>query len=112
MIESLDTSRSGYYKWLNYSKWHNRQDNYNITPGDEIQKIAIEFTGYGYRRITVEPHNRNFQVNHKKVNRIMKEDTLVCVKKRFRLITTDSNHGEKVYKNLAKNLKVTHINQL
>ncbi|RZB32915.1 MAG: hypothetical protein AEth_00261 [Candidatus Argoarchaeum ethanivorans] len=77
--ESLDASRSGYYKWLNYSKWHNRQDNYNITLGDEIQKIAIEFTGYGYRRITAELHNRNFQVNHKKVNRIMKEDNLMSI---------------------------------
>jgi transposase InsO family protein len=42
----------------------------------------------------------------------MKEDNLICVKKRFKLQTTDSNHGEKIYPNLAKTLEVTGINQL
>ena len=42
----------------------------------------------------------------------MKEDNLICVKKRFKLQTTDSNHGEKIYPNLAKTLEVTCINQL
>ncbi len=40
----------------------------------------------------------------------MKEDNLLCVKNRFRLQTTDSNHGEKIYLNLAKDLAVTDIN--
>ena len=42
----------------------------------------------------------------------MKEDNLLCVKRRFRLQTTDSNHGEKIYPNLARDLKVTGINHL
>ena len=42
----------------------------------------------------------------------MREDNLLCMKKRFRLQTTDSNHSEKIYLNLAKDLIVTDINQL
>ncbi len=42
----------------------------------------------------------------------MKEDNLLCVKKRFKLQTTDSNHGEKIYPNLARYLKIIGINQL
>ena len=42
----------------------------------------------------------------------MKEDNLICVKKRFKLQTTDSNHGEKIYPNLAKTQEVTGMNQL
>ena len=42
----------------------------------------------------------------------MKEDNLLGVKKRFRLQTTDSNHGEKVYPNLVRDMVVTDINQL
>lgn len=42
----------------------------------------------------------------------MKEDKLLCVKSRFRLQTTDSNHSENIYLNLAKDMMVTGINQL
>ncbi len=110
--ESLEVSRSGYYKWLRSSHRPNREDTSDISLRDEMQKIAIEFPGYGYRRITVELQNRNYPTNHKKVLRLMKEDNLLCVKRSFRLRTTDSNHSEKIYPNLAKNLKVTDINQL
>ena len=77
-----------------------------------MQKIVIEFPGYGYKRIKVELRNRNHVVNQKKVRSLMKEDNLICVKKRFKLQTTDSNHGEKIYPNLAKTLELTSINQL
>ena len=110
--ELLDVSKSGYYKWLKYSHEPGSTDNSDISLREEIQNIAVEFPGYGYRRIKAELQNRGFLANRKKVLRLMKEDNLLCVKKRFKLQTTDSNHGEKVYQNLAKNLKVTNINQL
>jgi transposase InsO family protein len=108
----LEVSRSGYYKWLQSSHRHVSKDNSDISLREEIQNIAVEFPGYGYRRLTVELRNRGYLANHKKVRRLMKEDNLLCVKKRFRVQTTDSDHGEMVYPNLARNLKVTHINQL
>ena len=45
----------------------------------EIVAIYQENKGrYGYRRITTELHNRGFSINHKTVQRLMKELGLVC----------------------------------
>ena len=45
----------------------------------EIIKIYYENKGwYGYRRITTEVHNHGFSINHKTVQRLMKELGLVC----------------------------------
>lgn len=77
-----------------------------------IESIALEFSGYGYRRITKELHRRGKTVNHKKVLRIMREDNLLVRKKKFRPITTYSGHGLQVYPNLAKDLQVNGLNQL
>ena len=110
--ELLEVSRSGYYKWLQSSHMPDSEDNSDISLREEIQNIAVEFPGYGYRRITAELRNRGHLTNHKKVSRLMREDKLLCVKKRFRPQTTDSNHGEKTHLNLAKDMRVTDINQL
>ena len=46
---------------------------------DEITSIYHENKGrYGYRRITLELHNRGFIINHKTVSRLMKELGLQC----------------------------------
>src|SRR5215471_13404996 len=49
---------------------------------DEIQKIALEWPSYGSRRITAELKARQWDVNRKRVQRIMREDNLLCVVKR------------------------------
>jgi putative transposase len=46
---------------------------------EEITAIYHENKGrYGYRRITLELHNRDFCINHKTVRRLMKELGLQC----------------------------------
>lgn len=46
---------------------------------EEITAIYHENRGrYGYRRITMELHNRNLPLNHKTVQRLMKELGLIC----------------------------------
>jgi putative transposase len=79
---------------------------------DAIQKIALEMTAYGYRRITAELHRRRWVVNRKKVLRIMREDNLLCLRRRSFVHTTDSNHRLPVYPNLAKEMVLTGLNQL
>ena len=79
---------------------------------DEMQKIALESPGYGYRRITAELQRRNFDVNHKRVLRMMRKDNLLCVRRRSFIRTTDSRHGLPVYPNLARDLDLTAVNQL
>ena len=79
---------------------------------DDIQKIALAFPYYGRPRITAELKRHGWQVNHKRVGRIMREDNLLCLRKRKFVTTTDSNHGFRVYPNLAKDMKLTGIDQL
>jgi transposase InsO family protein len=49
---------------------------------DEVQKIGLESPSYGYRRITAELQRRNFVINHKRVLRLMRDDNLLCVRRR------------------------------
>jgi len=107
----MDVSRCGFYKWQKQSK-NEPVKGGNIAVRNELQKIAVEFPAYGYRRITVELRNRGYTVNHKRVLRLMREDNLLCVRKRFKPKTTDSNHILRRYPNLIKDLKITRLNQV
>lgn len=107
MCSSLGVSRSGYYRWLCRS-----EEERNLELREEIQSIALHWSAYGYRRITEELKRRGFVVNHKRVLRLMREDNLLCLRRRSFLRTTDSNHPHRVYPNLAKDLKLSGINQL
>jgi transposase InsO family protein len=51
-------------------------------------------------------------VNPKRVRRIMREDNLLCLRKRKFVVTTDSNHGHNVYPNLAGKMTLTGVDQL
>lgn len=80
---------------------------------DALQRIALEMPFYGYRRITAELKRRGHSVNHKAVLRLMREDNLLCLRrKRAFILTTDSRHSQPVYPNLARDMVVISINQL
>ncbi len=63
-------------------------------------------------RITAELRRRGWRVNPKRVYRILREDNLLCVRKRKFIMTTDSNHGRRVYANLAREMILTGVDQL
>jgi len=79
---------------------------------DEIQKLAVQMPAYGYRRITAALQRAGWEVNHKRVLRLMRADNLLCLRKRAFVRTTDSDHELPVYPNLARELQVTGLNQL
>ena len=79
---------------------------------DEIQRIALELPCYGRPRITAELKRRGWEVNHKRVGRIMREDNLLCLRRRKFVVTTDSSHNLRVYPNLAGKMELTGIDQL
>ena len=105
---ALDVGRSAYYAWKNGEKLSDIESELRKI----IEGIALEFSGYGYRRVTKEIHRRGTRINHKKVLRIMREEKLLCTKKKYKPKTTDSSHRYQVYPNLAKDLEVTGLNQL
>jgi putative transposase len=96
---ALDVSRSGYYEWLKQSEKIPTENSESSDLNDQIQEIALEFHYYGYRRITAELQNRSYVVNHKRVLRLMRQEKLLCHKKKFKPVTTDSTHGLPIYPN-------------
>ena len=79
---------------------------------DEIQRIALAFPSYGWPRITAELHRRGWEANHKRVYRIMREDNLLCLRRREFVVTTNSDHRLPVYPNLARGMVLTGLDQL
>ena len=51
-------------------------------------------------------------MNPKRVRRLLREDNLLCLRKRKFVATTDSNHGRKIYPNLAGKITPTGMDQL
>jgi putative transposase len=101
-------SRAGYYRFRDPVK----PAPADMELRDQMQKIALEWPSYGSRRITAELKARGWEVNRKRVQRLMREDNLLCVVKRKFVVTTDSTHGRKVYPNLAASMVLTGVDQL
>ncbi len=88
------------------------QDSEDMMIVKEIEEYIELIPESGYRPITVHL-NKNKLINHKKVNRIMRENNLLCRKKRrYQSKTTDSRHPYRKYKNIAKDFETTDINQI
>jgi transposase InsO family protein len=77
-----------------------------------IQQAALGWPAYGYRRVTAELRRRGQCVNRKRVLRLMREDNLLCLRKRRFAHTTNSDHRLPVYPNLVPELAVTGCDQL
>lgn len=79
---------------------------------DLIEKIVEKRPRYGYRRVTAQLRRDGVVVNHKRVQRIMRENGLACKVRRRFVRTTDSDHGLRVYPNLLTDVTVTGPNQV
>lgn len=108
MCQLGHASRAGLYR---FDPDRERADD-DLDLRDEIQRIALEFDCYGRPRITAELKRRGWEVNHKRVGRILREDNLLCLRRRKFVVTTDSNHNFRVYPNLAAEMELTGIDQL
>jgi len=79
---------------------------------DQIEAICLEFPRYGYRRVTHQLRHERWQVNHKKVLRIMRESDLLCRARHKWVKTTDSQHHFPRYHNLIKGMVINRLNQV
>jgi transposase InsO family protein len=108
LCQMTGISRAGYYRWGVPKPSFPVEMEFR----DALQKIALESPAYGYRRITAELRRRGFEVNHKRVLRLMRQDNLLCLRHKAFVVTTDSRHELPVYPNLAHNLVPSGVNQL
>ena len=109
MVELGGVSRASFYR---FGKDNPSRTDSDMDLRDAIQRVALEWPSYGRPRITAELRRRGWKVNPKRVYRWMREDDLLCVRKRKFVVTTDSNHDRKVYPNLAGDMVLTGIDQL
>jgi putative transposase len=102
-------SRAGYYR-----RWRAsapRQE--ETTVRDAIQRVALANRRYGYRRIAAQLRREGLVANHKRVLRLMRQDNLLCLRKRpFVPVTTDSRHEWRLVPNLVRGLVLTGLDQL
>ena len=108
LCQMTGLNRAGFYRW----RVPHQATPVEMELRDAMQKIALESPAYGYRRITAELQQRGFEVNHKRVLRMMRQDNLLCVRRRAFVVTTDSRHNLPVYPNLARDITPAAINEL
>lgn len=105
-----DVSRASYYRHCGPSP---EADEEESRLRDSIQRIALDNRQYGYRRMTYALRAQGWEVNHKRVARLMREDNLLAIRKRrFVPLTTDSRHTFEVAINVARRFHPTAIDQL
>jgi putative transposase len=109
MVELGGVSRSGFYR---FEQGGAPMQNDDMELRDAIHRIALEWPSYGRPRITAELRRQGWTVNPKRVHRLLREDNLLCLRKRKFVVTTDSNHGRNVYPNLAGEMTPTGVDQL
>ena len=72
------------------------------TTNNKVKEIRNEITSiveaskgrYGYRRVTMVLKNKGFNINHKRVLRIMREESLLCTKFKTKSRKYSSYKGE------------------
>ena len=108
LCQMTGLNRAGFYRW----RRPRAAIPVEMEIRDEMQKVALQWPAYGYRRITVELQRRGLDINHKRVLRMMRQDNLLCVRRRRFMVTTDSRHNLPIYPNLAAKMIPTAVNQL
>jgi transposase InsO family protein len=110
LCQQAKVSRAGYYRF-----WRNSAPRaHHTTVRDALQRLALANGRHrGYRLVAFQLRQEGLIVNHKRVLRLMRQDNLLCLRKRpFVPPTTDSRHGWPVVPNLVRGLQPNDLDQL
>jgi transposase InsO family protein len=98
--------------------WYYRQQREDLAAAegetrlrDAIERLVLAFPGYGYRRVAKALQREGWDINHKRVLRVMRQESLLCHLKRRFVATTDSRHGCRTHPNLLRELVVIRRDQ-
>ncbi|MBI2679783.1 MAG: IS3 family transposase [Candidatus Solibacter usitatus] len=109
MCAAAGFSRAGYYRFLHPQEMNDP----HMDLRDAMHRVALQWPCYGSRRMAAELKDRGWHTGRDLIQRLMREDNLLCVlKRRFVIATTDSRHGLAVYPNRAAEMTLTGIDQL
>jgi putative transposase len=105
----IDLAPSTYYYRSRASEARAKE---NADLRDRLEQLALKFPRYGYRRMTAQLRREGWQVNRKRVLRLMRESSLLVRRRRRFVRTTDSNHKLPVFPNLLPEFRATGIDQV
>jgi transposase InsO family protein len=109
MCQLTQVSRAGFYRFLQGEAPEEKA----MAERAAVQEVAMAHRRrYGYRRVTKAVNQGGLKINHKRVLRYMQEDSLLALRHKAFVATTDSGHELGVFFNLAWRMEVTAINQL
>lgn len=78
MSELLEVNRAWYYA-RQAREPDLAGESERVALREAIEQLILEFPGYGYRRVTKALKLAGWQVNHKRVLRIMREESLLAI---------------------------------
>jgi putative transposase len=106
----MGLKRSTYYYRLREKSLAAKREGADLR--DRIEQIVVQCARYGYRRVTHQLRREGYKVNHKRVARVMREESLQCQVKRRWVKTTDTDHSYRIYPNLLRGLEAAGRNQV
>ena len=108
MCALAGVSRAGFYR-----DWENKEPKEcEIEIRDAVQRAALKYRCYGYRRVAFLVKREGVAVSEGTVRRILRDDNLLAVRRRKFVMTTNSDHGFTIHPNLAQYVAVSAVNQL
>jgi putative transposase len=101
LCQLAGVSRASYYR--RFEARAPREADAELT--SHIQLLSLRHRFYGYRRITAVLRRSGLVVNAKRVQRLMREDNLIALRRKpFAPPTSDSRHGFLIVPNLLRGL--------
>jgi transposase InsO family protein len=109
LCQLAGVSRASFYR----SRQPDSDDEEECALRDQVERIALDWPAYGSRRIAAQLRRQGRNVNRKRVQRILRENGLLCLRQPSAWVrTTQSKHTLPVFPNLAQGLRLERINQL
>lgn len=107
MCQMLGVSRS----WLYEKPTTVEPSEVDTSLRDAIERLCLDFPGYGYRRVTAQLHRDGWTLNHKRVLMVMQNESLLCrLQRAFRPPAAGST--KTAYPNLTQQLVVERLDQV
>ena len=88
--------------------YHRQQEQSDAGLREALSTLATDYPTYGYRRLTALLGRQGWQVNHKRVQRVIREMGLQRPVKKRKTRTTNSDHSFPRYPNLVGAMEAKH----
>lgn len=104
LCQALDLARSSYY--------YRVQEEGESALSEALLHLAETWPTYGYRRLTAQLRREGWEVNSKRVRRLMRVLGLQGARKRTRRQTTESDHSFPRYPNRVQDVEIVAPDQV